>query len=506
MPQLCGLCSRANPPEAVYCYFDGCELSSNHGDILSTALLPFPQPLQFPSGQTCLNFEQLIRCCVADWPAAVRMLQQGQLELFLSELGRIDLAMIARAAARSSDSDRALDELLAKLPARELKPAQLQVSPQEIDLGSLRIGEDRTVELQLVNQGMRLVHGSVTSETVWLALGDGEPRKVFQFSTSQTIPIRIRGQALRAGPKPLQGHLLVESNGGGATVSIKATVPVATFAEDVFAGLRSPRQIVEKSRGSPQEAALLFESGAVAAWYAQNGWTYPIQGPQASGLDALRQFFKALGLADEFATAVGVAPGPRRVLPFAKGSLAGALSPQQLVDRARAAPQEAAALIEAGAVASWFEQNGWPYPVKGPCAMGLDALRQLLKAMGLPDDFASPPLPRPVSGPRGIQLHGKVGERLRYTLEARSKDKSAPATRAQAVSDQGWLSVGSTRLNGDSATILLVVPSVPDCPGATLQAHVQVTVNDNQRFVVPVTLVVGLQPPRADAALEIPRS
>src|SRR5262249_30940631 len=39
-----------------------------------------------------------------------------------------------------------------------------------------------------------------------------------------------------------------------------------------------------------------FEQGAVERWYEDNGWTYPVQGPAASGISGVQQFFEALGL------------------------------------------------------------------------------------------------------------------------------------------------------------------------------------------------------------------
>src|SRR5205814_8398843 len=52
----------------------------------------------------------------------------------------------------------------------------------------------------------------------------------------------------------------------------------------------------EKARAKRREAVPLFERGSVRAWYEDNGWAYPIQGPQAEGLAAIQQFFEALGL------------------------------------------------------------------------------------------------------------------------------------------------------------------------------------------------------------------
>jgi hypothetical protein len=68
------------------------------------------------------------------------------------------------------------------------------------------------------------------------------------------------------------------------------------FPEGVLAGAITPRQIAEKARQFPRESASLFARGMVAKWYENNGWTYPVQEPAASGVAAVQQFFEALGL------------------------------------------------------------------------------------------------------------------------------------------------------------------------------------------------------------------
>src|SRR6185437_12255754 len=85
-------------------------------------------------------------------------------------------------------------------------------------------------------------------------------------------------------------------NGGSFIVTVKAQVPVKPFPSGALAGAKSPRQAAEKAKANSKEAAALFENGAVAEWYKSNGWTYPVQGPAASGLGAVQQFFEALGL------------------------------------------------------------------------------------------------------------------------------------------------------------------------------------------------------------------
>src|SRR5262249_3957736 len=132
----------------------------------------------------------------------------------------------------------------------------------------------------------------------WLALGDspGAPEKLFQFGAEATVPIHVKGKRLRAGNKPLEGKLSVESNGGSVVIFVRADVPPKPYPDGVLKGARTPRQVAEKAKASPKEAAAFFEKGAVAEWYKSNGWIYPVQGPSASGLGAVQQFFEALGL------------------------------------------------------------------------------------------------------------------------------------------------------------------------------------------------------------------
>ena len=301
MPQTCPKCRRVNPADALYCYEDGFSLGNGagHAGPVDPGQQPFPHPFVFPNGTACRNFDQLALACHNEWAAAVEMMKTGDLANFLAGLGRADLARAAREAARQEDKDHALDQLLGELPANTIDPAKLHVETLQVNLGRLAVGNDHRWELRLANQGMRLLSGTIAcSDCTWLALGDGggSPRKVFQFQTGTVIPVHVRGKLLRAAAKPVKGQLVIETNGGSATVVVTAEVPVKPFAEGALAGAITPRQIAEKAKASPKAAAPLFESGAVARWYIQNGWTYPVQGPSASGLGAVQQYFEALGL------------------------------------------------------------------------------------------------------------------------------------------------------------------------------------------------------------------
>jgi hypothetical protein len=300
MAQTCTKCSRANPPEAIYCYFDGFVLAGNgrQGGPVAVGSQAFAHPFVFPSGRTCRSFNELALACQEEWASACDLLQEGHLETFFGGIGRIDLARAAKEAKAFPDRERGLDQVLAKLPADVLEAPKLRVDPVEVSLGTLQVGEERTFELHLENQGGRLLYGTVTcADGVWLALGDaGAAEKHFQFTHDLAVPVRVRGDRLQARIKPIEARLVVESNGGTITVAIRAEVPIKPFPKGVLAGAKTPRHVCEKCQASPKEAASLFEAGEVEKWYAANGWQYPVKVPAASGLAAVQQFFEALGV------------------------------------------------------------------------------------------------------------------------------------------------------------------------------------------------------------------
>lgn len=303
MPQICQCCQSTNPRDAVYCYRDGVLLAHNgsgdvpaDGSAMNIGARPFGVPLVLASGHVCHNFVQLAQMC-RDEPAGVEMLlRDGRLENFLAERGRIDLAQAAHAAAHNHDRQRGLDEFLGRLPVATARP-QLITEPSQIDLGTLHVGQDQRFFITLTNKGERLLYGSASADVPWLAVSDG-PRasKLFQFTAKQSLAVRVVGKHLRAMDRPQEGQITLDSNGGTITLTVRVSVPVTPFAEGVLAGALSPRQLAQKAKQSPKEAALLIERGAVARWYLANGWTYPVTGPTAHGLAAVQQLFEALGL------------------------------------------------------------------------------------------------------------------------------------------------------------------------------------------------------------------
>src|ERR1044071_4760538 len=102
MTKLCSHCSRVNPSEALYCYWDGASLAGSGAEgPLKVGSQAFPSPFVFPSGHACKNFDQLALTCQQNWEAARDLLAQGYLEKFLGGLGRLDLAQAAQAAKQA---------------------------------------------------------------------------------------------------------------------------------------------------------------------------------------------------------------------------------------------------------------------------------------------------------------------------------------------------------------------------------------------------------------------
>jgi hypothetical protein len=406
MTRTCKRCRRVNPREALFCYHDGALLEGAvaggdvppDGSAVNVGARPFSSPFLLASGRACHNFNQLALACHADLAGALGLLREGRLEAFLRAEGRADLAAAARAATRATDPARGLDDFLGRLPAATLLPPRLRVEPAVLDLVTLRAGEDRRLVLTLHNEGMRLLVGSADCGACpWLGLGGGPPlrQKVFQLSGKAVLPVRLLGRHLRAYHKPQEAEVRLESNGGTVLVAVRVNVPVRPFPEGVLAGAVTPRQLAEKARASPKQAAALVESGAVGRWYQDNGWDYPVSGPAVAGVAALQQYFEALGL------------------------------------------------------------------VKPP-------------RVELSED--------------AIRLHGGPGETVEYVLAVITQENRLAV--AHGTSDRPWLRVGPAISRGRSSFLPLAVPAVPGHPGDTLHATVAVVANGNQRFAVPVTLTV----------------
>src|SRR5262245_56763061 len=99
MTLLCRHCSRCNPEDAIYCYWDGHALGAGgNGAPVAVGAQQFLSPFVFPSGRICRSFDELVLASQDLWNEARDLLQKGYLGGFLGGIGRADLAGAASQA------------------------------------------------------------------------------------------------------------------------------------------------------------------------------------------------------------------------------------------------------------------------------------------------------------------------------------------------------------------------------------------------------------------------
>ena len=296
--QVCPRCNRCNPAEAAFCYFDGVDLRAlpaangqGRADTLARAF-------SFPSGRRCLNLSELAVGCLEEWDAARELLSGGKLAQYLVEIGRADLARAAQPSVHGQ-GDAALDNLLRVLPGTaDLRP-RLDLAPRRLQMGTLSVGEEKRVRLQIQNTGKGLLHGKVTvaQGAEWLRLDGvkgGEDLSI-RTTTVQVVTLVVVTRGL-SSPHKYSGKLTLVTNGGVAELPIRLDLGLYPFPKPPFLDVTTPRELADRMRTQPKQAVPLLESGEIARWFAQNGWTFPVQGRPAQGVAAVQQFFEGMGL------------------------------------------------------------------------------------------------------------------------------------------------------------------------------------------------------------------
>ena len=296
--QVCPRCHRANPSEAAFCYFDGVDLRTvpaSNGHARADASL---RSFAFPSGRRCGSLSELAVGCLEEWDAARELLAGGKLARYLVEIGRSDLARSAQPTA-AGQMDAALDTLLQALPGTaELRP-RLDLTPRRLQMGTLSVGEEKRVRLQIQNTGKGLLHGKLTVAQggEWLRLegvNDGDALNI-RTTTVQAVTLVVATRGL-SSPHKYSGKLTLVTNGGVAELPVRLDLGLFPFPKAPFLDVTTPRELADRIRMLPKQAVPLLESGVIANWFTQNGWQFPIQGRQAQGVAAVQQFFEGMGL------------------------------------------------------------------------------------------------------------------------------------------------------------------------------------------------------------------
>jgi hypothetical protein len=294
---------RANPDTAVFCHHDGAELVPAHGGDTWVDPGRLLTPFFFPSGKRCNTFDELVQNCHEDWAVARTMLREGVFTKFLSSLGRLDLAQMAREANTQPDLDLALTTFLSGLPGTQPRKPRLELSPRRLILGKFEPGETRYVHLGIVNQGTGVLRGTLSvmleneDDPRWIRLA-ADPyadQCAIHAVNQQDVNLLLDTTGLVTGQR-YAGKLTIISNGGVAEVPVRLDLAGQEFRRAPFQGVSSPREMAERMRQQPKAAVGALESGEVAQWFQTNGWKYPVQGPVAPGVAAVQQFFECMGL------------------------------------------------------------------------------------------------------------------------------------------------------------------------------------------------------------------
>jgi hypothetical protein len=298
MPLVCPRCQRTNPDLAVYCYFDGADLKSRQAP--QQAQQDLPREFVFSTGKRCRTFDELSQTIQDEWELARDMLKRGVFHQFFGAVGRADLAYAAHQAMAQPDPDGGLTSFLQSLPTTRTAEPKLDIQPRRLILEKVYAGEKRKVQLSVQNQGQGVLHGTLTvsegGEWLHLREGSGDGKCNLKVSRQQQVGLQVDTRGLAAG-QTYGGKLTLVSNGGAAEVPVRLELGAHPFPKTPFQGVKAQRELAEKMKSQPKAAVPLLESGEVARWFAQNGWNYPVRGPQAKGVASVQQFFENLGLA-----------------------------------------------------------------------------------------------------------------------------------------------------------------------------------------------------------------
>lgn len=99
----------------------------------------------------------------------------------------------------------------------------LRVEPAVLDFGQLEMGQAPAITLTVSNGGRERLEGQIASRVSWL---EAKPAAIrLPAAASGTITVRVLADRLPAGPQDVSDALIVDSNGGQATIAARAWQP-----------------------------------------------------------------------------------------------------------------------------------------------------------------------------------------------------------------------------------------------------------------------------------------
>jgi hypothetical protein len=297
-PLVCPSCKHTNPDVAVYCFYDGALLRPGQPGAHDRNRLG--REFYFPSGRRCNSYDELVTGCQEEWAVARDLLKRGMFGQYFASVGRMDLVRASQEAQSAQDPDIGLTTFLGSLPvSAKLQGPKLDIQPRKLDLGRVRPGETRRVDLKILNVGQGTLQGSVSviEGGEWLHIGEGGGigQCAVQAPREQIVRLTVDTRSLQAA-QTYGGKLRIITNGGVDEVPLQVELEAHAFQRPPFQGARTPRELAQKMRDNPKAAVALLESGELVRWFAANGWNFPVSGQVAQGVAGVQQFFEAMGL------------------------------------------------------------------------------------------------------------------------------------------------------------------------------------------------------------------
>ena len=287
----CTKCSRVNPADAAYCYHDGAVLAghSRNGGPVAVGAAALRPPLRLPVRPPVPH----LRRAGAGLPAGLAGGPRPAAAGLLRELPR-------RPRPRRPGPGGPRGRPLSR-PRPRPRPAARQ-APQPTSSRRRVSSSRRRKSASAPSRSARTAAASCTSKTAACACSTarspattatGSPSAI-RPAPGEDLPVRRRD----AHPLPRQGQAPArgqQAAGGPADRRIQRR-----RRRPCSSAPRCRRQAVPRRRpqggghaapgrregqgGAQGGGAPSSRTGAVADWYKSNGWTYPVQGPSASGL------------------------------------------------------------------------------------------------------------------------------------------------------------------------------------------------------------------------------
>jgi serine/threonine protein kinase len=139
-----------------------------------------------------------------------------------------DLAQALRASGDGNGAVQVLEDALQRHPQQrvlqqqhtELSGAQIALSVQQIDFGTLRQGQTRSRSVLLTSAGSGMVEGRIVSAPGWVRV---EPPT---FATSRRQRLQLTAEASRVGPAPVEYRetVVLDTVGGRQVIVVRASV------------------------------------------------------------------------------------------------------------------------------------------------------------------------------------------------------------------------------------------------------------------------------------------